>query len=69
MAYIKLNEILERKGKSRYWLEKETGLTFQTIANLIRNDAISIHFITLEKICIALECTPNDIIEINKPNK
>lgn len=64
MAYIKLEKVLKEKSRTRYWLQKETGISFQTIANLVRNDASGIQFETLEKICNALDCTPNDIIAV-----
>lgn len=66
MYNIKLKELLKTKNKSRYWLQKETGISFQTIANLVNNTTSAIHFDTLAKICNILDCTPNDIIKITK---
>lgn len=63
MIKIKLKELLVKKGKSRYWLEKETGISFRTISNLYFNTCTGIQFETLEKICKALDCTVNDIIQ------
>lgn len=59
---IKINEILEKQGKSRYWLSKEVGMTHQSLTKIARNDTASISFENLEKICKALNCTPNDIL-------
>lgn len=63
---IKLNELLDKKDKTRYWLSKETGITHQNLTKLGRGDTKLISLDNLEKICIALECTPNDILEIEK---
>lgn len=61
---IKLKELLESKNKSQYWLSKQTDITPQNIGRLANNKTSSITFDNLEKICNALECTPNDIFEI-----
>ncbi len=66
MIRITLDEILAIKGKTKYWLAKETDINYQTLLLLQQNKTISIRFETLEKICIALNCTPNDIIKIDK---
>lgn len=63
MIMIKLKELLVKKDKTRYWLEKETGISFRTISNLYFNTCTGIQFETLEKICKALDCTVNDIIQ------
>ncbi|MEY8676622.1 helix-turn-helix domain-containing protein [Thomasclavelia cocleata] len=64
MIRITLDEILAIKGKTKYWLAKETDINYQTLLLLQQNKTISIRFETLEKICIALNCTPNDIIKV-----
>ena len=64
MIKITINEVLEEKGRTKYWLIKETELNFHTVTNLVKNKTTSIKFETLEKICKALDCTPNDIINI-----
>lgn len=61
---IKLKELLQSKNKSQYWLSKQTDITPQNIGRLANNKTTSISFDNLEKICKALECTPNDIFEI-----
>lgn len=60
---IKLNETLIQKGKSQYWLSKETGIAASTINNLCNNKTSSVQFSVLQKICDALDCNVNDIIE------
>lgn len=66
MTRITLDEILAIKGKTKYWLAKETDINYQTLLLLQQNKTTSIRFETLEKICIALDCTPNDIIKIDR---
>lgn len=59
--YINIDKILESKGKTRYWLSKETGITYQNIKKLADNKTNSIKFELIENICNVLECTPNDL--------
>lgn len=63
---IELGDVLKQKKKSKYWLIKETHGTAQSLNKLIRNEACAIYFDTLERICIALNCEPQDIIKIEK---
>lgn len=60
---IVIDEILEKQNKSRYWLSKEIGYTYPSLMKLCNNETDSIKFDVLEKICIALGCTPNDILK------
>lgn len=60
---LMLKNILDKKGKTAYWLAKETGLTQKTIFNMVHNNTNGIQFDTLEKICSVLNCTPNDILK------
>lgn len=62
---INLDIILEQKGKTRYWLAKEIGVTYPNLKKLADNNTTSIKFELIEKICKTLECTPNDIFIIN----
>ena len=59
---IKIKKILEEKGKTIYWLSKEVGITHYNLSKLVKNETTSIKFEHIEKICKALNCTPNDIL-------
>jgi putative transcriptional regulator len=61
---ILLNNILSKQNKTMYWLSQQTGLAYSTIFNICNNKTSRIEFAALEKICIALSCTPNDILKI-----
>jgi len=62
-------DLLERSGKSQYWLAQETGLSPLTISKLVKGKTTSIGFATLELICEALNCQPNDMLQIEKTKK
>ncbi len=59
---VDLDEHLERKGKSYYWLAKESGVAHNTLARLRHDNAKGIEFDTLAKICEALQCEPGELI-------
>ena len=63
MIYIRVNELLKQKKKSKYWLVKHMGSGYQAVSNLMNNETTGIKFETLEKLCKLLNCTPNDIIK------
>lgn len=66
MVYVKIKELLKKKGKTKYWLIQNTESGYQSLSKLINNETSSIHFDTLEKICNVLECDISDILEIKK---
>ena len=59
--YIK--EYLKYINKSQRWLARETGISLNTISSICLGKTTAIEFDTLTKICKALNCTPNDIIQ------
>ena len=72
MLKLNIEKLLEKKGKTKYWLWKQTNLTYTNFDNLIKNRTKSIRYSNLEKLCEALECTPNDLfikVDEEKPNK
>lgn len=69
MFKLEVEKLLKEKGKTKYWLWKQTGLTYTNFDNLIKNRTISIRYENLEKLCNALDCTPNDLIVKVKESK
>ena len=63
MIEVKLKELLESRGRSRYWLAQETGIQFKTLARIERAESSNrIELRVLDEICRALECQPGDIL-------
>lgn len=69
MIVVRLEELLRKRGKSRYWLAKETGLTPLTISRLFKGKTNGIDFTTLNAICEALSCQPSDVISYVEDEK
>ena len=61
--YTPLWETMERKGISQYRLLK-SGIDNKTLDALKKGNNITL--LTLEKLCMILDCTPNDIIRFQK---
>lgn len=59
--HFRIDDILKEKGKTRYWLYIQLGLSYQNFKRLIENQTGAIKFENLKAICDILECTPNDL--------
>ena len=63
MIEVRLKDLLEARGRTRYWLEKESGIHYNTLARIERAELSNrIELRVLEEICRALECEPGDIL-------
>lgn len=60
---LRILDILKEKGKTKYWLNMQLGLSFQNFNNMVYNRTKSIKFDNLQALCEILECTPNDLFE------
>ncbi len=69
MIQVNIQKLLDERGKTRYWLAKQAGMSYQNIVKLVNNEAKGIRFETLEILCQVLDCTPNDLftIDLEKP--
>lgn len=62
MIEIRVDHLLETRGRSFYWLAKKTGISHTTMWRLKKGRALGINFDTLEKMCHTLECQPGDLL-------
>ena len=65
---VKLNalELLEQQGKTKYWLYKQLGMSYQNFNKMINNETKSIQYENIETMCLLLHCTPNDLLIISE---
>ena len=65
---LKLNvlELLEKNGKTKYWLYKQLGMSYQNFCKMINQETRSIRYENIETICLLLNCTPNDLFTITE---
>ena len=62
MIKIRIKEILEEKGKSKYWFIEKMGCNYQAMNRLINNQTNSVYFSNLDKICKVLDKPVGEII-------
>lgn len=62
MIEIQLNELLQERGRTLYWLAKQSGIRYATIWNLSRGAAGRLSIDALDRICEALDCQPGDLL-------
>ena len=61
MIRLRAQELLEKKGKTKYWLYKQLGMSYQNFSRMINNQTKSIRYENIETLCLLLECTPNEL--------
>ena len=58
---MNIQNLLDEKEKTRYWLVKEMQTTYKTVNKLCDNTLTGLQLETMEKLCDILECTPGDL--------
>lgn len=58
-------ELLEQRGRTKYWLYKQLGMSYQNFSNMVNNRTKSIRYENIETICRLLDCTPNELFLID----
>ena len=58
MIKLDVLHLLEKKGKTKYWLYKQLGMSYQNFNKMINNQTKSIQYQNIETLCLLLNCTP-----------
>ena len=66
MIRLRAQELLEKKGKTKCWLYKQLGMSYQNFSRMINNQTKSIRYENIETLCLLLECTPNELFEMTE---
>ena len=69
MIEVRIGQILKTRGRTFYWLAKETGISHTTLWRLKKGKALGINFITLERLCATLDCQPGDMFALLNQTK
>ncbi|MDY6314167.1 MAG: helix-turn-helix transcriptional regulator [Clostridia bacterium] len=61
---LKLNalKLLEERGKTKYWLYKQLGMSYQNFTNMINNRTKSVRYENLEAMCYILDCRIDELL-------
>ena len=66
MIKLRVKEILAENGKTKYWLYKQLGMSYQNFSKMINNETKSIRYENIETMCLLFNCTPNDLFEFTE---
>lgn len=69
MVYFRINELLRKNKKSKYWFIKNMEGGYQSLSHLMNNQTRSIHFDTLEKMLNLFDCEIGELIVIKKDKR
>lgn len=63
MIEVRLKELLEARGRSRYWLSQESGVDYKTLMRIEQAESSNrIELRVLDVVCRALQCQPGDLL-------
>ena len=65
MVTLDVLSLLEKKGKTKYWLYHQLGMSYQNFNRMVNNETSSIKLERIETLCQLLECTPNELFNID----
>jgi len=65
MVRLNVLELLGQQRKTKYWLYKQLGMSYQNFSKMVNNETKSIKLERIETLCMLLNCTPNDLFHID----
>ena len=66
MIKLDVLRLLKERGKTKYWLYKQLGMSYQNFSRMVNNETKSIRYENIETMCLLLNCTPNDLFAITE---
>lgn len=66
MITLNVLPLLEKNGKTKYWLYKQMGMSYQNFSRMIHNETKSIRYENIETLCLLLHCIPNDLFQFTE---
>ena len=66
MIKLDVLNLLEKNGKTKYWLYKQLGMSYQNFSRMINNETKSIRYENIETMCLLFNCTPNELFKITE---
>lgn len=63
MLKLRVLELLEKNNKTKYWLYKQLGMSYQNFNKMVNNQTRSIRYENIETLCLLFNCTPNELFE------
>lgn len=66
MLRLRAKELLAEQGKTKYWLYRQLGMSYQNFSRMINNETKSIRYENIEAMCLLFDCTPNELFEFTE---
>lgn len=64
---LDIKDLVDKKFKNKNQFAKAIGVGYPAACKLYDGNTSKISFETLERICVALECTPTDLFKSDEP--
>ena len=64
MVRLRILDILQEQGHTKYWLYKQMDLSYQNFNRMVTNETSSIKFENLDRLSKILQCPIGDLFEI-----
>lgn len=66
MIKLRVKDLLKENNKTKYWLYKQMGMSYQNFSKMINNETKSIRYENIETLCLIFNCTPNELFEFTE---
>ena len=66
MVTLDVLSLLEKKGKTKYWLYHQLGMSYQNFSRMVNNETKSIRYENIEALCQIFECTPQRPLPLHR---
>lgn len=67
MIRLRILEILEEQGHTKYWLYKQMDMSYQNFNKIVNNETSSIRFENLDKLSSLLNVPIGELFEQTNP--
>ena len=64
MIKLDVLNLLEKNGKTKYWLYKQLGMSYQNFSRMVNNETKSIQYENIDVLCQIFNCTPNELFKM-----
>ena len=64
MVRLRILDILNEQGHTKYWLYKQRDLSYQNFNRMVSNETTSIKFENLNRLTQILQCPIGDLFEV-----
>ena len=69
MLKLDVLNLLEENGKTKYWLYKRLGMSYQNFNKMVNNETSSIRYEVIEELCSLFNCSPNKLFTLDSASK